>query len=113
MPVDNEFVSLLLYADDIALLASCEDDLQKMLDCLDEWWTLLVNPHKNQVVHFRRSPSTPKSEVTFKCGVNHLQTVEKYRYLGRIFNEFLDITIRSKAVALSETPALGLINAKC
>ena len=36
VPVDNEFVSLLLYADDIALLASCEDDLQKLPDCLDE-----------------------------------------------------------------------------
>ena len=116
VPVDNELVSLLLYADDIALLASCEDDLQKMLDCLDAWckkWTLLVNPDKSQVVHFRRGPSTPKSEFNFKCGVNLLQTVEKYRYLGLIFTEFLDITIMSKAVALSATRALGLIIAKC
>lgn len=35
--VDNEEVSLLLYADDVVLLAENEDDLQSMLSVLSEW----------------------------------------------------------------------------
>jgi hypothetical protein len=116
VPVEDESVSILLYADDIALLATNEDDLQKMLNCLNQWclqWKLTVNADKSQVVHFRRGPSTPQSEFTFKCGDNALQTVEKYRYLGLVFTEFMDLAVMSKAVALSATRALGLLIAKC
>jgi hypothetical protein len=116
IPVDDEFISLLLYADDIALLAPCEDYLQRMLDRLHEWclqWRLVVNIEKSQVVHFRRGPSMPRSDFLFKCGENQLKTVEKYRYLGLVFTEFLDLTVMSKAVALAATRALGLLIAKC
>ncbi len=39
--------------------------------------------------------------------------MDKYRYLGLIFTGYLDMTIMSKAVALSTTHALGLTIAKC
>ena len=116
VPVDDELVSILLYADDIALVAPDENSLQRMLDCLNDWclqWQLVVNIDKSQVVHFRRGPSVPRSGFNFKCGQSELQTVEKYRYLGLIFTEFLDFNIMSKAVAQAATRALGLLIAKC
>ena len=40
-------VSILLYADDIVLLAETQKNLQKMLDCLNQWcdsWKIYINP---------------------------------------------------------------------
>ncbi len=37
IPTDEDLISILLYAGDIALLAECESDLQQMLDRLHEW----------------------------------------------------------------------------
>ena len=114
--VDDELVSIFLYADDIALVAPDENSLQRMLDCLYNWcseWKLLVNPEKSQVIHFRWGPSVSRSNFAFKCGENDLQTVDRYRYLGLIFTEFLDLNVMSKAVALAATRALGLLIAKC
>jgi hypothetical protein len=36
----DEKISILMYADDIVLMADSEDDLQKMLDTLNNWTTL-------------------------------------------------------------------------
>ncbi len=71
IPTDEDLISILLYADDIALLAECESDLQQMLDRLHEWcsnWKLQVNVLKSQVMHFRRGPSVPRSLFKFMCG---------------------------------------------
>jgi hypothetical protein len=54
--VDESVVSILLYADDIVLLAPDEHSLQLMLDCVNTWclkWRLLVNKDKTKVIHFR------------------------------------------------------------
>ncbi len=113
--MEDEIISILLYADDIALVATNEVDLQKMLDKLSEWCLhlkLIVNGDKTQIVHFRKGPSVPKTDFNFKCGDTDLTTVDKYRYLGLIFTEVLDMIIMSKAVSLNATRALGLIIAK-
>ena len=51
-------VSILLYADDIALIAASEKNLQKMLDTLSAWtdkWLMNIHPDKSQIVHFRKN----------------------------------------------------------
>ena len=66
---DDERVSILLYADDIVLLAENENDLQSMLNLLDTWCSsnhLKINPTKSQIIHFRPK-STPKTNFTFTC----------------------------------------------
>ncbi len=116
IPTDADLISMLLYADDIALLSECESDLQQMLDRLHEWcsrWKLKVNVLKSQVMHFRREPSVPRSLFKFMCGNNQLQIVDKYRYLGLIFTECLSYDDMAKSVAQSATRALGLVIAKC
>ena len=55
--IDDMNVSILLYADDIVLIAPEEESLQKMLDFVAEWcrkWRMSVNSDKTQVVHFRQ-----------------------------------------------------------
>ena len=53
--IGQEKVSVLLYADDLVLLAETEADLQKLLDTLSNWCTrnhIKVNEDKSNVVHF-------------------------------------------------------------
>ena len=54
-------ISILLYADDIILIAPDEKSLQKMLNYLSNWcrkWRMAVNMDKTKIIHFRNSSST-------------------------------------------------------
>ena len=80
-------VSILLYADDIALIAPSEKNLQKMLDTLSAWtdkWLMHIHPDKSQIVHFRNN-EVDETKHCFKCGLINLKTVSFYKYLGVIF----------------------------
>ena len=85
-------VSILLYADDIALIAENERDLQKVLD---EWctkWQLLLNASKGKIVHFRKK-NKQKSNFKFHVGTSKLHVVSAYKYLGIALNEFLNYQV--------------------
>jgi len=112
--VGDENVGILLYADDIVLVANSEEELQEMLDTLNEWCAsnrLQVNTSKSNIVHFRPN-STARTGFNFKCGQADLIIVEKYKYLGLVLNEFLDFNVTAKMVAQSASRALGLLIAK-
>ncbi|VDI35740.1 Hypothetical predicted protein, partial [Mytilus galloprovincialis] len=50
IPVENEIIRILLYADDIALVTENERDRQVVLDVLNKWcekWRLNVNSAKS------------------------------------------------------------------
>ena len=114
VPFGNEKLSILLYADDVVLLAETEADLQIMLDVLYKWcikWRLEINDTKTQVIHFR-NPSKQRSNVQFYCGDQLLKTVPQYKYPGLVFNEFHDLAQTAKSVAASASRALGLIISK-
>lgn len=52
----DEILSILLYADDMVLMADNEKDLQSLLDCVAGWcskWKLSENIDKTKVVNFR------------------------------------------------------------
>ena len=54
--INDEAISILLYADDVVLLAENEDDLQHMLNILSQWCNrnnMIVNCSKSNIVHFR------------------------------------------------------------
>ena len=53
---ENTFVNVLLYADDIVLLAKNEQDLQFLLILVENWcikWRLEVNLTKTNILHIR------------------------------------------------------------
>ena len=112
--IGDENVCLLMYADDLVLLARNERDLQSMLDVLNNWcdeWKICINPDKSQIVHFRQK-SISRSSYLFKVGSNVIKSVSQYKYLGLLLNEHLDFKVTADHVAKSAMRALGLIIAK-
>ncbi len=87
--------------------------LQAMLDTVTDWsqkWRLSINAEKTNVVHFRTS-GTVKTQFEFTCSGVGLEINESYKYLGLVFNEYIDKGRMVTAVAKSAI-ALGLLIAK-
>ena len=115
IPVGEEIVSILLYADDLVLLAQNETDLQSLLCILEKWcnkWLVNVNCEKSEIVHFRKV-SDNRSQICFMYNSKTLNTVDHYKYLGIVLNEFLDLKFTADIVAKSANRALGLLISKC
>ena len=107
-------ISILLYADDIAILSETEAGMQTMLNKLDDWcrkWRIMVNESKTKVLHFR-----PKAmnitDYSFKCGNQAIDVDSSYKYLGFWMNEFLDMKFSLREIAKSASRALGAIYSK-
>ena len=112
--VGSEKVAIMLYADDLVLLAESEQDLQLILNEVHEWCKrnkLNINRGKSNVVHFR-APSVQRSSFEFYCGDKLLKTVSQYTFLGLLLTEHLDYDLTAKNVAKAANRALGLILAK-
>ena len=68
---------ILLYADDLFLIAESEEGLQGLLDVVNTWCNtrgMRVNSYKSNVVHFRGT-HIPVSDFIFRCGQEVPQTV--------------------------------------
>ena len=107
-------VTILLYADDIVLLAPDETSLQKQLDQVHQWcrkWRMVVNEDKTKVIHFRplRKPVT---RFSFMYGNSGLEIVQSYKYLGVFFDEYMTFHITANALAAAAGRALGVIRHK-
>ena len=114
--INGENVRALLYADDLVLVASSENDLQNLLHMLHSWATtnkMTVYISKSKVVHFRPT-SIQRSTFIFKCGneLEILEITDCYVYLGLILHEFLDFNITAKYITKSANRALGLLIAE-
>ena len=108
---DGEYLSILLYADDIVLIASSENDLQKMLETTYNWgqnWGINFNCDKTKVIHFRKK-AVNATVYNFSLGPTILDIVSEYRYLGIFLNEFVDIGKMATVLAESGSRALGSI----
>ena len=89
---DDVNLAILLYADDVALIAPDENSLQRMLDVVNRWcrkWRMTLNGEKTKVLHLRNKTS-PRSVFNFKCGDMKIDFDSSYRYLGLNFYEFMD-----------------------
>lgn len=107
-------VSMLLYADDMVLIAESEGNLQEMLNSMYNWcrkWRLVVNESKTNIVHFRKSRKRC-TEFIFKYGDNVINVVKEYKYLGVILDEHLNYKKCSSTLAESGGRALSAIISK-
>ena len=107
-------VSSLLYADDLAILAESESDLQNQLDILEKWckkWRMRVNVKKTKIVHFRIK-SQVKSSFSFTFNQEQVECVNRYKYLGIILDENLDFNCTASVLSNSANRALGGICSK-
>ena len=104
----------MLYADDIALLAETESDLQELLDSLQDWREqngLCVNSEK-KVVHFHPT-SVHQTETKFRYDGSELKLTPSYRYLGFTLNEHMDYSKSVSLVVQSASRAFGSVITKC
>ena len=76
---------MLLYADDLVILAECQEDLQRAFDALGDWaatwhFSFGIGPEKSAVlpVGTRRQPAFTLQGQPVPC-------VLSYRYLGVVF----------------------------
>ena len=112
--LNDLMLSILLYADDIVLIAPSEEALQKMLDFVSAWcrkWRMAVNNDKTKVIHFRKS-SVPQTDYDFYLGPAPIEKVTSYKYLGAIFDEFLNFEENASLLADAAGRALGAIRNK-
>ena len=99
----------LLHADDLTLIADNEGHLQLQLDCVHKWCEKLrmnINCLKSNVVHFRKTRSA-NSKYSFKLGDVCLTTVDRYKYHGLIFNEYLTFDLGVNDLCLKGGRALA------
>ena len=112
--IGNKILSCLLYADDFAIMAENEQNLQSMLICLSEWckkWDITININKSNVIHFR--PNRRKnSEFMFHINTQNILYVDCYKYLGVYMDAHLKMNVTIKKYADSGSRALGAIITK-
>ena len=54
--IKDTTIPLLLYADDVVILANDETEMQKMLNSVNKWciqWKMKINMSKTKIMHFR------------------------------------------------------------
>jgi hypothetical protein len=103
-----------MFADDVALLAKNEIDLQQMLDFLNNWckeWKLSINCDKSKVMHFRFKGKL-QSDYVFQCGDITVDYTKQYKYLGLWFHENLDYDYGVTELSKSASRALGALISK-
>ncbi len=107
--IDDVNVSILLFADDIVLIAESEEKLQYMFDEMYNWchqWRLKVNCDKTKVVHFRPQ-SKGISKHKFLYGNHEIEKVHEYKYLGIVMDEHLEYANVAKVLSGAAGRALG------
>ena len=107
--IGNVLISLLMYADDIILISEKEQDLQHLIDEVYNWckkWRMIVNTDKTQIVQFRLK-KVQKTNFKFHLGGNELLVVNNYKYLGVIFDQFMDKHANGNGFADCASRALG------
>ena len=112
--VDGIKISCLFYADDLILIGDSPEDLQHLFDILSQWSNnngMNINIDKTKVVHFR-TQSVQQTVFPFQCCGQTVSCTDRYKYLGLVLNEFLDLSVTAKFVAQSATRALGLLISK-
>ena len=113
--IDNELVlTVLLYADDIVLLAETEIDLQNLLNLVNIWcskWRLEVNLLKTNIMHVRNKQKR-RSNFSFHFENKIVEYCGSYKYLGVTLNESLNFEKTTEVLCESAGRALGNIVTK-
>jgi hypothetical protein len=80
--LEGSKLNILLFADDVALLANSRSDLQKLLDAVYEYsqkWRFKWNCSKSKVMRFG---SREVSKQHYFLGFQELEVVKSFKYLG-------------------------------
>ena len=107
--VDNDRdMTILLYADDLVILAESREMLQKRLDVLYTYCrdnNLKVNINKSKVIAFN---SRKNIDLLLYNGCI-LQEVDKFKYLGMTFNRTVNLKYSQKALVQQSIKARAVL----
>ena len=105
---DAKNIMILLYADDMALIADTIGRLQRMIDVLESYcckWNMLVNLIKTKIMVFRRGGVLRKNEQWFYKG-EKIEVVSRYKYLGIFFSTKLKWSLSKQTLATQAEKAI-------
>ena len=112
--INNMCIPILMYADDVVILANDEVELQTLLTHVNRWckkWLMTVNLKKSKVMHFR--PKNVNQCINdMYLGDDKLDYIDTYKYLGVYFNEHLDFQFHCNTLKDAGTRALGAVIGK-
>ncbi|CAG2185372.1 unnamed protein product [Mytilus edulis] len=114
VPIGNDMVSCLLYADDIVFISESAHGLQTQLETLHEWTKLnclQVNIDKTKIMHIRKA-SAARCDSEFMLGNTRIDFANKYRYLGLMISEDMDYAVSVKELSTAASRALGSLTSK-
>lgn len=109
-PTDLQLLSLfiLMYADDMVLLAESVTELQNMLDTLETYtdeWGLVVNVAKTKIVVFRNGGKL-RTDEKWEYKGEILEVLDQFVYLGVLFNFNGKFLVTQKQLASQGRKAL-------
>ena len=81
--IDGQMMTLLMYADDVDLIADSEEKLQHMISKVYDWcvkWQMTTNKEKTAVVHFRRT-AIARTDFSFKLCSDTIILIPRTRAL--------------------------------
>jgi hypothetical protein len=87
--VGKQLINCLLFADDIALIAETEEELQRLLDVASAFvikWNLSFISNKSKVLVVGKRVNRYKQ---WKLGSDLIEEVKEYKYLGVYFSRSL------------------------
>ncbi|CAG5075373.1 Protein of unknown function [Cotesia congregata] len=99
---------MLLYADDLVILARTINELKKSLKILEEYCTcnfLIVNINKTKIMHFRRGG--PREKRSLLLNGKTIEWVDEYIYLGVPFTSSTLGLTAAKAASQKAQSAAG------
>jgi hypothetical protein len=102
---------ILLFADDMVILANSPEDLQASLNKLFEYcskWGLEVNTDKTKIMVFRNRGPLKNNEKWY-YNDNSLETVENFNYLGVVFNYTGSFTLNNQYVTGKALKAMSVL----
>ena len=114
-------LTVLLYADDIVLMAETEEELQALMSVVDRYghrWRFQVNPGKCGLLKFRHDGGKKLPTSELRLGDKIVQWVSKYKYLGVElhngvpFRDFRKRMLRSAISAGYQVAAMGMYSCK-
>ena len=111
-------VALLLYADDLTLLSTTPDGLQRQLDalhsfCLSSQLDVNLAATKTEVVVFNPPPPSRSTNTTWHLGGSPITPSTSYRYLGITFHATKGITTAPTHLHAAGERALHALHRRC
>lgn len=92
--IEELVIRVLLYADDLIILAENPEMLQRLINRLVDYckkWNLVINLDKSKIMVFRKGAGRRANNERWFLGTNEIEVVNRYKYLGVVITPGLSM----------------------